>query len=766
MVFSALALCLTVSLTARCQSNGPLGPSFFGMQVVSQPPAPWPGTLEFPFASWRAFGLQIKWSDIEQCDGGSDPTNACYVWNSFDTDMSQARAGGQDILYTILSTPTWASSNPTDTTCKRQYFPLGSCDPPNDIDAVAGSGLGDGPNLHFDDFMTALTTHVGPGVIKYWEVWNEPNVAQMWRGSNLQLVRLAKDTWNIVKSVDANALITTPPYVGQGVRLELPGYLSAGGSQYADVVGYHGYVYTGTCPNTCPVPENELALASSVESIAQAAGLSGKPVFDTEASWGNYLGAETITDPDQQVAFTGRYYLMHVDANVSKLYWYSWNSSGSGQFYDVTSDTINSAGIAYEQLYSWLSGVTLTAPCSNFNTQWICFFTGPNGYVAEAIWDVNASFICSGGVCPTENVAVPTNLTQYLDLAGNTNIVTNAAVPVGSKPILVEGTTPNISVTMTASPSMAAAGGVETYTIVVTNNTAAAISGVTVTDSLASSTVTSCSSTPHGSCQAPNGGSVTVNFLSMASGETDTIAIAFQLPTTATGTILNTATANWVNSGGNAAVNWSTVAVNVGIATASVRPNSMNFGNQVVQVASPQKKVTVTNTGTADLIIDSIGTSGAGAAEFSPIASPFPLTIAPQANATIGVVFTPSGLGRQNATMYIYGNASNSPSGITVAGNGVSPTTTTLVSSSNPVLLGQPVTFTSQVNCKSGVTPTGSITFKRLSTVLATEPLNSKGAASYTTSSLPLGWATITAIYSGDSNCGTSKAAISQGVKK
>ena len=129
------------------------------------------------------------------------PPILCYSWSNFDAAVAQAQTSGQDILYTVYATPQWASSNPTDTNCSRgTAFPPGSCDPPNDIDAAPGSGLGDGTNLHFRDFVTAITTHVGPGVVKYWEVWDEPNVSHSWRGTNAQLLRLAKDTYNLVKA--------------------------------------------------------------------------------------------------------------------------------------------------------------------------------------------------------------------------------------------------------------------------------------------------------------------------------------------------------------------------------------------------------------------------------------------------------------------------------------------------------------------------------------------------------------------------------------
>jgi hypothetical protein len=78
------------------------------------------------------------------------------------------------------------------------------------------------------------------------------------------------------------------------------------------------------------------------------------------------------------------------------------------------------------------------------------------------------------------------------------------------------------------------------------------------------------------------------------------------------------------------------------------------------------------------------------------------------------------------------------------------PTATSLVSSRNPSLVGQAVTFTATVSSTAGTPPNGEIvTFSSGTAVLGTVPL-SGGSASLTTSSLPLGASTITASYPGD----------------
>ncbi|MFZ0417396.1 MAG: Ig-like domain-containing protein [Candidatus Sulfotelmatobacter sp.] len=86
----------------------------------------------------------------------------------------------------------------------------------------------------------------------------------------------------------------------------------------------------------------------------------------------------------------------------------------------------------------------------------------------------------------------------------------------------------------------------------------------------------------------------------------------------------------------------------------------------------------------------------------------------------------------------------------------IAATTTTLVSSLNPSVVGQAVTFTATVSSSAGTPPNGEIvTFYHGSAALGVEPL-SGGTASLTTSSLAAGIYTITATYPGDANFAAS----------
>ena len=86
------------------------------------------------------------------------------------------------------------------------------------------------------------------------------------------------------------------------------------------------------------------------------------------------------------------------------------------------------------------------------------------------------------------------------------------------------------------------------------------------------------------------------------------------------------------------------------------------------------------------------------------------------------------------------------------------PQHSVVVSSANPSVFGQSVTFTATVtaNAPGSGTPTGTVTFMDGSTTLGTGTLNGSGVATFSTSGLSVGSHSITAVYGGDTDFTTS----------
>jgi len=225
--FVAAMILLSASLAAA-----QISPQFFAMHI-NRNTDPWPSTVGVQFSSWRSVASEVKWSDINTAPG-------VYDWTNLDKWLSFTAANGQTVLYTFYFTPSWASQCPS-CTCNSGNEPPGGCYPPNDLNSD-----GTGTDQHVKDFITALMQHEGPGKIQYIEIWNEPNIPAEYGGTVAQLVSMARDVRQIAQSYDPNIKITSPPETGDGKgatkMLYLGAFLSAGGGQYVDVIGLHGYV--------------------------------------------------------------------------------------------------------------------------------------------------------------------------------------------------------------------------------------------------------------------------------------------------------------------------------------------------------------------------------------------------------------------------------------------------------------------------------------------------------------------------------------------
>jgi hypothetical protein len=311
---------------------------------------------------------------------------------------------------------------------------------------------GTGTNQHWKDWITALATHSANNSgahIKYYEIWNEPNDDAFFRGTTAQLVRMTQDAACIIKgigpgctntAIDPSALIVTPAptYGSAEINNWMGGFLAAGGGDVVDVIGFHGYNNS----NAEKVPG---LLANLKTGSLATYNQTGKPLFDTEFSWGENV---PFPDPDEEAGFVARSLLLHYSSGASRVYWYAWDASGvlwsansvtgcltpdpSGVGYTCQS------GVAFTQLQVWMIGATLSPACSATGTVWTCGFTRPGGYQALVAWDTAQS--CSHGSCTTSTFTVPTSVTyvHYRDLAGNVNDISGSTVQIGYKPILLE----------------------------------------------------------------------------------------------------------------------------------------------------------------------------------------------------------------------------------------------------------------------------------------------------------------------------------------
>jgi DNA-binding beta-propeller fold protein YncE len=207
------------------------------------------------------------------------------------------------------------------------------------------------------------------------------------------------------------------------------------------------------------------------------------------------------------------------------------------------------------------------------------------------------------------------------------------------------------------------------------------------------------------------------------------------------------------------------------------QPPSLSFATTNVGSTSSDspKSVQFQNIGNAPLAASSLGVSAnfeqvAGSATPEDCAASG-FTLDPGAECNLSVSFTPQTAGALSATATLSDNALNAGAPnyakqvVSLSGTGVASktaTATALTSSPNPSTVGQKVTFTATVKAASASTPTGTVNFYHLTTLLGSGTL-SGGVATFTTSKLPLYTTHIHAVYLGSADdAGSTSATIAQ----
>jgi polysaccharide biosynthesis protein PslG len=433
------------------------GSVFFGMHINRAVPGEFPYPT-IPFGSYRTLDSNLLWSDIETSPGN-------YDFSRLNTRLSYAT--GVDVVYTIYNTPAFYSSSPNDTNCASygNNGALGGCDPPNDVNPD-----GSGADQHLINFLTALAKDAAaqPNPIKYYEIWNEVNITTEWTGTDAQLVRMAQDMRNTILAVNPNAQFLSPSfadlaYIGAGAAAKMATYLGTSangttGSAQADIINFHGYVYTNG--NATPQAENEVLIVQNILAALTNAGDTtdlAKPLWDTEFSYGpNGLG-----DPDLNAAFIASHLLIQAGQGVARTYYFDWDISEQEALWSNTLSSTGpclgvgvpnnvgstdgflcETGIAYQQVETWLTGNTVTTPCSGPMPPnagvWTCGITKADGSKALVVWD--SSQTCSNGNCTSSTYSFTGPFTNFLTLtSGSTSsALGGSTVQVGVQPILLQ----------------------------------------------------------------------------------------------------------------------------------------------------------------------------------------------------------------------------------------------------------------------------------------------------------------------------------------
>ncbi|MEE9322693.1 MAG: hypothetical protein V3U76_19785 [Granulosicoccus sp.] len=383
-------------------SSIPLPPSSLGMGSVRLWDADGSGAAN-PGAQWTV----------------ANPAPGVYDWSGIDQHVERAESGNMDVVYSLGCTPTWATANSSSPGAS-PYAP-GCADMPDE--------------QAWRNWLSAVGTRY-KGRIQHWEIWNEPALksanypeGMFFNGSAAELVRLAEIAYDTLKRIDPNNQIVSPSYV------ELSGlqdYLAAGGGDYADIIGFHFYQNYDT--GLEPIPEdlytNDIP---AVRSLLDGAGLSNKPLWNTEAG-SPTVETDRIITIQSEPARVARWLLLSWAAGIERFYFYDWDNSANADI-ALTLDAedasaITDAGIAYGEVASWMKGKRITYVNPGLDDGvWIVQLMASDDTASFAIWSTSAS---------GREFVIPREWTvaRYSNLVGE-QFSAGDSITLGSSPVLL-----------------------------------------------------------------------------------------------------------------------------------------------------------------------------------------------------------------------------------------------------------------------------------------------------------------------------------------
>lgn len=260
-----------------------------------------------------------RWIRIDFDWSGLEPSRGSFDWGYMDRIVNAATARGIKVLAILAYTPAWARPGGTGT-----HYP-----PTNPAD--------------FANFARATVDHYA-GVVRHWEIWNEPNLSSFWQpaANPAAYTTLLNATYDAIKSRDPGATVVTggtaPSADGNGSMSPvafLNGIYDAGARGHFDAVAHHPYNY----PYEPLRPESNFnwnafgGVTPKLREVMVARGDSAKRIWATEIG---------VPSPAERagIQMTPQYAATHITQAVTAwrawawtgpMFWYSYRDSGTNQ---------------------------------------------------------------------------------------------------------------------------------------------------------------------------------------------------------------------------------------------------------------------------------------------------------------------------------------------------------------------------------------------------------------------------------------------------
>ena len=407
VVLGTLAVSSIVTICTSAQLKPPDSPIpsvFFGLHIHRGGGIPWPLA---PFGTWRLWDANVVWPWLE-------PKRGEWHFEALDALVALAEQHHVEILLPLGRSPTWASARPAD---PPKWVPGYAAEPANVDD--------------WREYVRTVAVRY-KGRVHYYEIWNEPNARNFYTGTVEAMVNLVRVAARELKDVDSSAKIVSPSAVADVGIPWLEAFLSDGGGQYVDIIGFHFYV-------DWQPPEAMVPLIAKVQAVMAQHGVRDKPLWNTEAGWPieNHIKGDSAPSPSPRAltdgdasAYVARAYVLNWAAGVSRFYWYAWDDKVTG-LTEPNGVTPKRPASAYAAIERWLVGARMTSCAADDKGIWSCHLTRGHGYEGWILWTPNRA-------TPFQ-IPAEWAVRRLRDLSGNQrDLAPRSEIEIGPLPILVE----------------------------------------------------------------------------------------------------------------------------------------------------------------------------------------------------------------------------------------------------------------------------------------------------------------------------------------
>lgn len=387
----------------------------------------------------------VIWSDIEPSEGN-------YDWSvnaALENELINAANNGMQVILIVRSTPSWA-----------QAIPGMYCGP-----------IRQGSLAAFGNFMRNLVARysVPPYNVKYWEIWNEPDVDPSYFAGDPATVfgcwgnqndpyygggyyaQMLKTVYPQIKTADPDAqvmvgglLLDCDPRsscaaVGSSDRPPkfLEGILRNGGGPYFDGVSIHAYDYyqhalgryssvnwSSSWNSTGPAI---IAKTNFIRSVLSTYGVTGKFLMNTETALLCDWCTNDSTFETTKAYFVSQVYASAIAQGLQANVWYSvlgWHNSG---FLDSSTLDPLPAYTAFQFARTELRSATFIRNVTEYaNVMGYAFYRGDRD--VWVLWSLDGA---------GHNVALPGTPLAVWDALGN-SVAPTSSVTIDLTPLYLE----------------------------------------------------------------------------------------------------------------------------------------------------------------------------------------------------------------------------------------------------------------------------------------------------------------------------------------